>query len=782
MAACTTPIPFLGPTATPTVTLTPTLTPSPTPSPTPTPTPTPLPAARIVLADEALFAGDWERAIAEYQLVLDQGTEEQLRASAYLGLGKARLYSGDAQTAAQEFALVLEQFPNSSLVADAHFLLGETFRALGLWAQSVEGYRNYLALRPGPLDSYTQERIAQALAFAGDATGAAAAYRAAIAAPRVGDVNALRAQLAQHYLAQNDLPSALAEYESIFQTSDQDSWKAQALILSGHALYAAGEAQAAHEKYLAAVNGYPAVPVSREGLVVLVNDGVPVDEGQRGLTNYHAESYEPALAAFDRALAADPQNVTALYYKGRTFVALQRNFEALVAFRKIIANHPNDPLWPNAYFQIALIQDYPEDVQTFRDFARAAPESPDAPEALFRAARLCERNGDFAAAALIWTQLAQEFPQSTQAADAAMQAGIVLYRAREFTSAVQRFELAATLGDAGEQARAWLWVGKVRLEQNNPEGAREAWTTASTLDPGGYYSLRAAQLLRGTEPFTPPASFNAVFDPAQEYAEAEAWLRDNFEQARITDDLSVLGPGLWNEARFVRGAELWRLGLLREAHAEFNSLRLAVEADPVAMWQLALYWHDLGAYDLAIRAARRVLDLAEVTDLTTGPRLLQRLRFPMPFIGLVRNAGAQYQVHPFLMYAKMRIESFFWKYAFSSAAARGLNQIIPATANDIAGKLQIADFTQEDLFRPFISIPMGAYYLDFVNRTTGGDSEAMLAGYYAGPGNAQAWLDLAEGDPDLFVEVIRLPDAKGYVQTTFEYFEMYNTLYGVKTP
>ena len=53
-----------------------------------------------------------------------------------------------------------------------------------------------------------------------------------------------------------------------------------------------------------------------------------------------------------------------------------------------------------------------------------------------------------------------------------------------------------------------------------------------------------------------------------------------------------------------------------------------------------------------------------------------------------------------------------------------------------------------------------------------------MAGYYAGPGNAQRWLDLAGGDPDLFVEVIRLPDAKGYVTTTFGFFEMYRKLYG----
>jgi soluble lytic murein transglycosylase-like protein len=53
----------------------------------------------------------------------------------------------------------------------------------------------------------------------------------------------------------------------------------------------------------------------------------------------------------------------------------------------------------------------------------------------------------------------------------------------------------------------------------------------------------------------------------------------------------------------------------------------------------------------------------------------------------------------------------------------------------------------------------------------------MLAGYYAGPGNAQIWHSLSGGDPDLFVEVIRLPDAKNYVQTAYEYFMEYAELY-----
>jgi soluble lytic murein transglycosylase len=301
-----------------------------------------------------------------------------------------------------------------------------------------------------------------------------------------------------------------------------------------------------------------------------------------------------------------------------------------------------------------------------------------------------------------------------------------------------------------------------------------------SFGPYGYYPLRAAQLLRNEAPFTSPAHYDFEFDAAAELAAAEAWLRANFPLGESVTHLSELQPGVYQEGRFERGRLLWQLGHWQEAHDELDSLRLDLAGDALSSWQLALYFNQIGAYDLSIRAARQVVDAAGVVDTLVAPTYILRLRYPAPFAGDVVPAANQYQVHPVVMYAKMRIESFFWKFAYSSADARGLNQFIPPTADDVAAQLGLTNFTYDDLFRPAVSIPMGAYYLNLIAEQTGGGPAAMLAGYYAGPGNAQIWLDLSEGDPDLFLEVIRLPDAKGYVQTTFEYFEEYKVLYGSK--
>jgi soluble lytic murein transglycosylase len=588
--------------------------------------------------------------------------------------------------------------------------------------------------------------------------------------------------LAEVYVAAGDPQKALDQYDAIYQGTDQDWRKARMDILAGQLLYNTGQTENAYAKFQDAVKNFSSSPDSFQALLTLVNDGVKVDDLSRGLTNYAAKNYELALAAFQRYSAANPQaDATALYYTGLTLNALNRDGEAIAALQKVVKNYPNDPLWADAYFQIAFIQAYPQDAQTFQNFVAAAPSSPRAPDALYRAARLCERNDNLLNAANLWTRIAKEYPASDQAADAAAQAGLALYRLGHLDDAAARFTLAATLGaDVEQHARAWLWQGKVKARQGDAAGAQAAWAQAATLDPHGYYSLRAAQLLRGDPPFAADRAYTWSFDAAGEKAEAEAWLKANFATLVNTEDLSGLSATVAQEPLFVRGAELWRLGLLREAHVEFESLRQALALDPLAQWQLALYWHDLGAYDLAIRAARQVVDLAGYTDSLAAPRYILRLRYPAPFAERVVAASGTYGLSPFLLLSKMRIESFFWKYAFSSAEARGLNQIIPVTGQDIAQRMGLADFTQDDLFRPAVSIPMGAFYLNYVGQATAADPQAMLAGYYAGPGNAQIWQQLAGGDPDLFVEVIRLPDAKNYVQTANTYFLEYNELYGVK--
>ncbi|MBL8047027.1 MAG: tetratricopeptide repeat protein, partial [Anaerolineales bacterium] len=149
----------------------------------------------------------------------------------------------------------------------------------------------------------------------------------AIAAPRAdaGEIFELRARLAEALLASGEWQAAADEYESQLLADDNASRQARALVLSGDIYYNNGNAAHAYEHYQDALSRFPQSPHTFQGLLKLVNEGVAVDDFQRGLVNYHAANYEPALAAFERVLATEPNNTQAQYQKALTLNALQRN-------------------------------------------------------------------------------------------------------------------------------------------------------------------------------------------------------------------------------------------------------------------------------------------------------------------------------------------------------------------------------------------------------------------------------------------------------------------------
>jgi soluble lytic murein transglycosylase len=103
---------------------------------------------------------------------------------------------------------------------------------------------------------------------------------------------------------------------------------------------------------------------------------------------------------------------------------------------------------------------------------------------------------------------------------------------------------------------------------------------------------------------------------------------------------------------------------------------------------------------------------------------------------------------------------------------------MPATGEEIASNLNWPpNFTAEDLWRPDVNITLGTRYLaqqrDFLN----GDMNAALAAYNAGPGNAQTWQELAEGDPDLFLEIIRYDETRNYLMQITEFLNIYKMIY-----
>ena len=779
LLACALPagLPF-APTPTPTQTLTP------TPTSTPTATPTPVPEPHFDAAQLALSNGDWDQAEAEYLTALVLSGDPSDQAEAQLGVGIARLRAGRIEEAVEAFTLFAQLFPSDDRLDDAFLLRAEAHRALGESDLAIADYDAYLALRPGTLDSFVNERVGDLLS--GDARYGEAAerYRAAASAPRLGGTLVLEIKIGRLFLDGDQPADALAQFDTIYQANTENAVRAAMNRLAGLALEAMGDLDGANARYLDNLASYPDEYETYLSLIRLVEARVPVDDYLRGYIDYQAGAYEPALIALDRAAEVGPSGAV-FYYRGLSRRALGDHYGAMADFNQVIASYPYDSLWTDAWFQKALVEwayiDQPLDaLETYLDFVAAAPASPSAPDALFSAGRTAERLSDLHHAADIWLRIPAEYPGSELADRGAFEAGIVRIRLGEVDAAQAAFELAESHADEpGERAAALLWIGKARLALGDVDGGRLSWQAAAAEDPTGYYSARAEDLLADLAPFTSFRAPNLTPDLEAERAQGEAWLRTTFAITG-SDPLTELSPELAADTRMVRGLEFWSVGLFSEAEAELESLRLAVEHDPEATYRLLHKLLELRFYNPAIFAARQILNLAGLDDAGTmgGPIYFNRIRFGVYFDDLLLPEADRYGLDPLLLLSVVRQESLFDGYATSSASARGLMQVVPATGEMIAGQLGWPPgYEEADLYRPIVSLRFGAFYLASQRDAFSGDLYAALAAYNAGPGNSIIWTGLAPGDPDLFLEVVRFQETYLYLTRIYEFYAIYRRLY-----
>lgn len=760
--------------------------PSPTPSPTPLPTATPLPAVRISAGEKAIFNGDYSQAREEFQAALALNTDDKIRAAALFGLGKANFLSESYPSALDSLRTLVQTYPTTEPGIRGWFLLGETFFALGRYQEAADAYQNYLTARPNLLDAYVQEKRGDALTALGDPLSAQKAYQAAEKADGQSNPTGISISIANTYLNSGDPETALKMYDEIYGATTNDYLKAEMDLLSGHAMIALGRTDEGYGRWRHAVDNYPLSYDSYSALVGMLDANQPVDEFNRGLVDYYSGHYDVALAAFQRYASANPNHDgTVLYYKARTLREMGEYQSAVDTWNVFIDKYQGNHYWAAAWderatLQWAYLDNYTAAAQGLEKFASDVTGSPFIVTYLLEAARIYERAGELDKAAQVWESLPDRFGSDSSMSNAWFRAGIARYRQGNYPRANQDFQSALLIAkEPADRARALLWVGKTYAISGDKKNAQSAWIQAQAADSGGYYSLRARDLLDGRDEFAAPPTTNLNYNLATERTEAAAWTRIKFNLPANTD---LSNPGaLAADLRFQRGTEFWNLGEYDLARVEFEDLRESVKTNAADSFRLGNYLLDLGAYRPAINALREVLTLAGLDDQTaslTAPAYFMHARFGLYYADLVWPAATENAFDPLFITSLIRQESLFEGFVKSNAGARGLMQIIPDTGASIANQMGWPpDYTADDLYSPYISLRMGTYYLNANRRLLNGDLYAALAAYNGGPGNASIWQALAKGDLDLELEIIRFGETRDYIRNIYETYSIYRGLY-----
>ena len=136
-------------------------------------------------------------------------------------------------------------------------------------------------------------------------------------------------------------------------------------------------------------------------------------------------------------------------------------------------------------------------------------------------------------------------------------------------------------------------------------------------------------------------------------------------------------------------------------------------------------------------------------------------------------------LEPAIVNAVTRQESNFDPVAVSSANARGLMQLLPGTAAQVARQLGIAHAVGMLTADPSHNMRLGAAFLAGLIDRTGGALPLALAGYNAGPGRVNEWVG-TYGDPRAggiamldWMELIPFGETRNYVQRVIENVAIY---------
>ncbi len=293
------------------------------------------------------------------------------------------------------------------------------------------------------------------------------------------------------------------------------------------------------------------------------------------------------------------------------------------------------------------------------------------------------------------------------------------------------------------RARGAYWAGVATGEMGN-KAAAAAWYAKAAKHITTFYGQLAAARLDGADgPGRPVPPEPEISDKA-----AAAFAdRELVHAAKL-----IAGSHDRDHFKaFVR--KLVRLAKTPAEHALASRVALGVGRPDVAVW-------------------------AAKDSLKDGVQLVQAgwPRGPLP----ENRRGLEHGI----LLALMRQESGFNPEAVSWAGARGLMQVMPATARRVAHSLGMS-FSREKLLNDRnYNLTIGAAYFAQVLNDFNGSYVLALAAYNAGPARVRRWLkrrgDFRKGDIDVvdWIELIPFEQTRDYVERVIENVQVYRAMFG----
>lgn len=293
--------------------------------------------------------------------------------------------------------------------------------------------------------------------------------------------------------------------------------------------------------------------------------------------------------------------------------------------------------------------------------------------------------------------------------------------------------------DSNSAPRVMFWMGKTAERLKNYEEARSNYKRLIAKYPDDYYAYHAFLNLNRLNP--------PIID---------------------TNDLEgklVLFPYKRNPQNdmIIKLTEIKDYGLIND---------LCKDDKFVQSW-LA---YEEGNYALSSTIARDAMD--ELDKKPDRKDLRWRLVYPVHYYSEIKKNAITMNNSPILILSIIKEESHFNPKIQSPAGAKGLMQLMPATAKEVGANYGLKIDNFDILFDPAINIKLGnMYYAQLRKSLLNRDVLAVLA-YNGGIGSVSSWKEnLNYADVDDFVEQIPYPETKNYLKKVYKSYWNYVRIY-----
>ena len=462
--------------------------------------------------------------------------------------------------------------------------------------------------------------------------------------------------------------------------------------------------------------------------------------------------FNQALQLYERASADPDLAPEARFQIGRAHFQLQNYAAAIEVYSAIAKDFEGTDWQKQAEYQIALcywrMDDYRNSEKGYQDYIRkygSAGMEEAATENLVDIYRVLGENQK--ALQILDRALMRRLSPASRQVFLFTKAK-VLYSERRYAASLAIFQqlsqmrLRSAPGAATNEEVQYL-AALVQSKLGNKTAAQSVWKKLER-DEFSYYGQRAMEKLGH-----------------RVISVSDCLFADSGDVKRIEADLSSLRHAPRTEIN--------------------SSAELVPELIFLRVWDEAAFWLDRSPTRFSPRAAAEIAYLGgrfyrsiSYADRLPRTESIFPLLYPAGYRQTICDAATAQMADPLWLHAIIWQESKYNPDARSGAAARGLMQFIPETAQAVAGSLGLRALTTDKLYDPTTSIQLGArYWTTLMDQLK--SPEMALAAYNGGPDNVARWKNKSS-DPELFVADIGFVETKKYVMSVFAARAVYASL------